>query len=114
MADYFCVLLEDYARDPEHCTWYEIALAYDRKVAAKIFMEDHEDTDGYFGLNYAHEKEVHVLVWDGINNEGVVIIVEPMPSAGYYESVMDIDVVYEDFKVKTEEVKKPEYAQISQ
>lgn len=114
MTDYLCVLLEDYARDPEHCTWYESELALDREDAAKIFMEDHEDVDGHFGLNNSSDNERHVLVWDGIEREGVVIVVEPFPSAGYYESVMDADDVYEGYNIKTEEVKKPEHAQISQ
>lgn len=112
-ADWLCVLLEDYQNDPDKCTWYEPPMAYDDESAAKIFMEEFEDPDGYFGLDDTADHERHVLVWNNMESRALVVRVTPNPSPGYFKDIQDADDVYEEHNLKIEEVGKPTNEQVS-
>lgn len=104
--------MDDYQNDPEG-DWCRVEYAHDRESAAQIFVEEDADPFGRFGKGESDRREIAVLVWDEAEGKPFLVSVMPEPKPGYFCEELSPDEI-SDMGFELEEVKEPDYAQISQ
>ena len=108
---YYCTSVDNYIDSAENCTWYACAdWVYDEEDATQWFMEEHEDSDGSFGISSSGVK--YVMVWNDDDGKASIVAVTPNPRPSYNKSTIDEEDTDDEVEIKIKEVRKPEYAQI--